>query len=82
MFLQSNTEHIPTFAGEKNPKINTGRVEDKKGGGRHKGLSYFLCHLLASTFTAFSLHHVKDCKQATQTTTAHQRPHEGHVVLL
>lgn len=42
------------------------RVEKrrKEEGVRHKGLSYFLCHLLASTFTAIPLHHVKDCKQA------------------
>lgn len=62
MFLQSNAEHIPCLKGKNKKKRD--REKEKGGGGRHKGLSYFLCHLLASTFTAIPLHHVKDCKQA------------------
>lgn len=54
-------------------------AKKKSRGGRHKGLSYFLCHLLASTFTAIPLHHVKDCKQAnnnsvSETTERVQHP--------
>lgn len=54
-------------------------AKKKSRGGRHKGLSYFLCHLLASTFTAIPLHHVKDCKQAnnnsvSETTARVQHP--------
>lgn len=54
-------------------------AKKKSRGGRHKGLSYFLCHLLASTFTTIPLHHVKDCKQAnnnsvSETTERVQHP--------
>lgn len=80
MFLQSNAEHIPPFAGKKHEK--RGREGEKRGGGRHKGSSYFLCHLLASTFTAFPLHHVKDCKQANNNSASETTVRERHIVLL
>lgn len=78
MFLQSNAEYISPFAREKQKK----RVEEeeKGGGGRHKGPSYFLCHLLASTFTAIPLHHVKDCKQANNNSASETTVREQHTL--
>lgn len=58
MFLQWNAEYTPLFAGGGREK------EGGRRGDRHKGLSYFLCHLLSCTSAAIPLHHVKDCKQA------------------
>lgn len=81
MFLQSNAEHIPPFAGKKQEKKG-GEKGRKEEGGRHKGSSYFLCHLLASTFTAFPLHHVKDCKQANNNSASETTVRERHTVLL
>lgn len=54
--------------------------EEKGGGGRHKGPSYFLCHLLASTFTAIPLHHVKDCKQANNNSASETTVRERHTL--
>lgn len=59
-----------------------GEKRRKEEGGRHKGLSYFLCHLLARTFAAFPLHHVKDCKQANNNSTSETTEREQHIVLL
>lgn len=78
MFLQSNAEHISRLQGKTRGGEREG-AKKKSRGGRHKGLSYFLCHLLASTFTAIPLHHVKDCKQAnnnsvSETTERVQHP--------
>lgn len=61
-------------------KKKRGWEEEKRGGGRHKGSSYFLCHLLASTFTAFPLHHVKDCKQANNNSASETTVRERHIV--
>lgn len=78
MFLQSNAEHISRLQGKTRGGEREG-AKKKSRGGRHKGLSYFLCHLLASTFTAIPLHHVKDCKQennnsVSETTERVQHP--------
>lgn len=54
---------LPRFRGKKTRGNGRSGARGGGGEGRHKGLSYFLCHLLASTFTAVPLHHVKDCKQ-------------------
>ena len=78
MFLQSNAEHIPRLQGKKQGK--KGGEEEKSGGARHKGLSYFLCHLLASAFTAILLHHVKDCKQANNNSVSETTVREGHTM--
>lgn len=58
MFLQYNARHIPPLAGGETREIKGGGGGRGTGGG-HKGRSYFLCHLLASTFTAIPLHHVR-----------------------
>lgn len=79
MFLQSNAEHIPRLQG-KNKKKKTGGKEEQRGGGGHKGVSYFLCHLLASTFTAIPLHHVKDCKQANNNSASETTVREQHTL--
>lgn len=79
MFLQSNAEHIPPFAGKKQEK-EEGEKRGKAERGRHKGLSYFLCHLLASTFTAIPLHHVKDCKQANNNSVSETTARERHTL--
>lgn len=79
MFLQSNAEHIPRLQGGKKHERKGGE-EEKGGGGRHKGPSYFLCHLLASTFTAIPLHHVKDCKQANNNSASETTVRERHIL--
>lgn len=79
MFLQSNAEHIPHLQG-KNKEKKKGGGGEKRGGGRHKGPSYFLCHLLASTFTAIPLHHVKDCKQANNNSASETTVRERHTL--
>lgn len=58
VFLQSNAEHIPVYRGKRKKENKEAEI-----GGRQKGLSYFLCHLMASISTAIPLHHVKNSKQ-------------------
>lgn len=72
MFLQSNAQHIPRVQGKRLDK-------KRRGAGRHKGLSYFLYHLLTNTFTAIPFHHVKHCKQANDNsfTKASQRAEQN-----
>lgn len=69
---------FPVCRGKKTRKKG-GEKKDSRG-GRHKGLSYFLCHLLASTFTAIPLHHVKDCKQANNNSVSETTARERHTL--
>ncbi len=70
-------QNIFPVCGEKTRREKRGE-EEKRGGGGHKGVSYFLCHLLASTFTAIPLHHVKDCKQANNNSASETTVRERH----
>lgn len=78
----SQTQNIFPVCRGKTKKKEKKRVgeEEKRGGGRHKGPSYFLCHLLASTFTAIPLHHVKDCKQANNNSASETTVREWHTL--
>lgn len=74
MFLQSNAEHIPPFAG-KNKKKKWGEKRRKEEGGHIKGRLIF-CAIYWLVLSQPS-HYIMSKIVNKQITTAHQRPQQG-----